>query len=58
MRVFIGALGATLAATPITDPHYAGSLAFFLDSGAHAGMSTESATLHGAMALRNMIAEV
>ena len=38
VRVFINAPGAISAATPITDPHYAGSFAFFLDSGAHAGM--------------------
>ena len=38
VRVFINAPGAIEAATPITDPHYAGSFAFFLDSGAHAGM--------------------
>jgi tyrosinase len=38
VRVFINAPGTISAATPITDPHYAGSFAFFLDSGAHAGM--------------------
>lgn len=40
VRVFVNALGPVSAETPITDPHYAGSFAFFLDArAAHAGMA-------------------
>jgi tyrosinase len=39
VRVFINASGVVSAATPITDPHYAGSFAFFLDPRAHRGMT-------------------
>jgi tyrosinase len=39
VRVFINAPSPVSAATPISDPHYAGSFAFFLDSRArHSGM--------------------
>jgi tyrosinase len=37
VRVFVNAPGPISAETPITDPHYAGSFAFFLDSRAHNG---------------------
>jgi tyrosinase len=39
VRVFVNAPGAVSAATPITDPHYGGSFAFFLDPRAHQGMT-------------------
>jgi tyrosinase len=40
VRVFVNTPGPVSAETPITDPHYAGSFAFFLDSRAgHAGMA-------------------
>jgi tyrosinase len=39
VRVFVNAPGPVSAETPITDPHYAGSFAFFLDRNApHGGM--------------------
>ncbi len=40
VRVFVNAPGPVSAETSITDPHYAGSFAFFLDSSAgHSGMA-------------------
>lgn len=39
VRVFVNAPGSVSAGTPISDPHYAGSFAFFLDATAHRGMA-------------------
>ena len=40
VRVFVNAPGTVSAETPISDPHYAGSFAFFLNGdGGHAGMA-------------------
>ena len=39
VRVFVNAPGPVSADTPISDPHYAGSFAFFLDATAHQAMA-------------------
>ena len=39
VRVFVNAPGPVSADTPISDPHYAGSFAFFLDATAHQALA-------------------
>jgi len=39
VRVFVNAPGPVSVDTPISDPHYAGSFAFFLDATAHQAMA-------------------
>jgi tyrosinase len=43
VRVFLNAPGTVSAATPITDPHYAGSFAFFVNGGKPMTMSMAGA---------------